>query len=236
MQEKETETETEKETIVISLGGSIVVPDLPNPEFIKAFKKIILNFVEKGKKFVIIVGGGKTCRRYNEALSQATETINEDLDWLGIYTTRLNAELVRLSFGKDAYKEIITDPSDVLKFDGDIIIGAGWKPGHSTDAVGILIAKELNTKKVINISNIDYVYDSDPKINPNAKKFENITWNEYHSFVSSVWKPGMNTPFDPIASEKAEKFGMEVAFMSGHDLESLENYLNGKPFVGTMIR
>jgi uridylate kinase len=229
-------TATEKETIIISLGGSIVVPDLPNGEFIKEFKKIILHFVEKGKKFVIIVGGGKTCRRYNEALSHATETMDEDLDWLGIYTTRLNAELIKLSFGKSAYKEILIDPSLVSNINSDLIIGAGWKPGNSTDAVGIMIAKELNTKKVINISNIDYVYDSDPKTNPNAKKFENISWAEYRSFISSIWKPGMNTPFDPVASKKAEENGIEVAFMSGHNLESLKNYLNGEHFVGTMIK
>ncbi|MFA6392649.1 MAG: UMP kinase [Candidatus Paceibacterota bacterium] len=230
------ETKTEKETIVISLGGSIVVPDLPNGEFVKAFKEIILHFVEKGKKFVIIVGGGKTCRRYNEALSNATEVINEDLDWLGIYTTRLNAELVRLSFGKKAADRILIDPSIIKDFNDDVVIGAGWKPGNSTDAVGIMIAKELGTKKVVNISNIDYIYDSDPKINEDAKKFENISWAEYRSFISSVWKPGMNTPFDPIASEKAEEGGIEVAFMSGHNLESLENYLKGEHFVGTIIK
>jgi uridylate kinase len=49
----------DKETIIISLGGAMVVPDMPNPEFILAFKRIILNWKEKGKKFVIIVGGGR---------------------------------------------------------------------------------------------------------------------------------------------------------------------------------
>ncbi len=230
------EEKTAKETIVISLGGSIVVPDMPNGDFIKEFKDIILNFVEKGKKFVIIVGGGKTCRRYNEALSKATTVTNEDLDWMGIYTTRLNAELIRLSFGDKAASEIVTDPNTIKNFDNDIIIGAGWQPGNSTDAVGVMIAEELNTKKIINISNIDYVYDADPKLNPEAKKFENISWAEYRSYISSVWKPGMNVPFDPVASEKAEKEGMQVAFMSGQDLKSLENYLEGKPFIGTTIK
>ena len=226
----------EKETIIISLGGSIVVPDLPNPEFIKEFKNIILNFVEKGKKFVIIVGGGKTCRRYQEALGQTIKANSEELDWMGIYSTQLNAQLVRLSFGESAHDIMITDPSMIKDSDKDIVIGAGWKPGCSTDMDAILIANEINTKKMINLSNIDYVYDSDPKVNPEAKKFENLSWKEYRSFISSDWKPGMNTPFDPIASEKAEEVGIEVAFMSGHDLKSLENYLNDEPFVGTTIK
>ncbi len=226
----------EKETIIISLGGAIVVPDMPNPAFISLFRDMILNWVKRGKKFVIIVGGGKTCRRYNEALSNIIDATNEELDWMGIYSTQLNAQLVRLSFGANAYKEIITDPSLVKGANSDVVIGAGWKPGCSTDMDAILVAKELGAKKVINLSNIDYVYDSDPRNNPNAKKFENISWKEYRSYISSEWNPGSNTPFDPVASEKAEDEGIEVAFMSGHNLENLENFLSDLPFIGTTIK
>ncbi|HAE36294.1 MAG: hypothetical protein UR85_C0010G0028 [Candidatus Nomurabacteria bacterium GW2011_GWF2_35_66] len=226
----------EKETIIISLGGAIVVPDQPNPEFILAFKKLIMNWVAKGKKFVIIVGGGKTCRRYNEALSKVIEATSEDLDWMGIYSTQLNAQLVRLSFGKEAANQIVIDPSDIKKFADNIVIGAGWQPGCSTDTDAVLIAKEINAKKIINLSNIDYVYDSDPKTNKTAKKFGNLSWKEYRSFISSKWTPGSNTPFDPIASEMAEKEGMEVAFMSGSNLQGLDNYLKGEAFTGTTIK
>lgn len=226
----------EKETIIISLGGAMVVPDMPNSEFVLAFKKIILNWVSKGKKFVIIVGGGKTCRRYNEALSKVIDASNTELDWMGIYSTQLNAQFVRLAFREHAAGQIIINPADIKNYDNDVIIGAGWKPGCSTDTDAVLVAKEIGAKKIINLSNIDYVYDSDPKLNPNAVKFENLTWDKYRTYITSEWKPGLNTPFDPIASEKAEQEGMEVAFILGKDLESLENYLEGKPFVGTTIK
>lgn len=214
----------------------MVVPDMPNPEFILAFKNIILNWVEKGKKFVIIVGGGKTCRRYNEALKKVIDPSDDDLDWMGIYSTRLNAQLVRLSFNGKASSEVITDPMLINSFNDNIIIGGGYKPGFSTDMGAVLIADQLKAKKVINISNVDYVYDSDPKLNPNAVKFENITWDKYRTYITSEWKPGLSTPFDPIASKKAEEEGIEVAFISGKDLLSLENYLEGKPFIGTTIK
>lgn len=226
----------EKETIIISLGGAIVVPDAPNPEFISIFKDLILSWVEKNKKFVIIVGGGKTCRRYNEALSKVINATHEDLDWMGIYSTQLNAQLIRLAFGKNTADQIIINPSDVKTLNNNIIIGAGWQPGCSTDTDAILVAKELNAKKVINLSNIDYVYDSDPKTNNTAQKFENLTWKEYRSFISAKWTPGSNTPFDPIASEMAENEGIEVAFISGKNLESFNNYLKGEPFIGTTIK
>jgi uridylate kinase len=141
-----------------------------------------------------------------------------------------------LSFGSDAYNQVISDPDMVKGVNESIIIGSGWKPGCSTDTDAVLVAKDLGAKKIINLSNIDYVYDCDPRTNNNAKKFENLDWQTYRTFISSVWKPGSNTPFDPIASEMAEKEGMEVAFISGQNLESLEKYLNDEPFTGTTIK
>jgi uridylate kinase len=225
-----------RESIVISLGGSIVVPDMPDPDFIIAFRDLILKHVQKGKRFFIIVGGGKTARRYQEALRNTIDPTNEDLDWIGIYSTHLNAQLVRLSFGAHAPSDIVTDPAIVPSLSQEVIIGAGWKPGCSTDMDAVLTAEEINAKKLINLSNVSYVYDSDPKKNPNAKKFENLSWHDYRSFIPEEWVSGMNSPFDPIASKKAEELGLEVAFIAGQDLASLENYLNGESFTGSVIR
>ena len=227
----------EKESIVISLGGSMVVPDLPDPIFVNAFRDLILELVQKdNKRFFIIVGGGKTCRRYNEALSKTIKATNEDLDWMGIYSTHLNAQFLRLSFKGKTSDVIVTDPSVASALGNDIIIGAGWKPGFSTDMGAVLVAKELKAKKVINISNIDYVYESDPKANPSAKKFDNLTWKEYRSLITSEWNPGLNSPFDPIASKKAEELGLEVCIMSGVNLENLKNCILNSSFIGTTIK
>ena len=68
-------------------------------------------------------------------------------------------------------------------------------------------AKTVGARKIINLSNTDYVYNSDPKINPNAKKIEKISWTEYRKLIPKEWNPGLNSPFDPIASEMAEKEG-----------------------------
>ena len=226
----------DKENIVISLGGSMIVPSSPDANFVVKFKNLILEWVKKSKKFYIITGGGKTCRNYNDSLKNIINPTNEELDWLGISATRLNAEFIRICFEDQAYERIILDPDIVPVTDKPILIGGGWKPGNSSDLAAVHIAKSTGATKVINISNIDYVYDSDPKINPNAKKFENLAWHDYRSMIAGEWNPGMNLPFDPIASKEAEELGLELAFISGHNLESLDNYIAGDSFVGTTIK
>jgi len=225
----------EKETIIISLGGSLIVPDDVDVSFLKDFKSLILSYIEKGKKFIIITGGGKVCRRYQNALKEISNPSHEELDWLGIYTTQFNAEFLRLNFEGFTDSEIITNPTAKIEFNKPVLIGAGWKPGCSTDYDAILLAKNVGAKKVINISNIDYVYDSDPKTNLNAKKIEEISWASYRALIPKEWNPGLNSPFDPIASKMAEEEGIEVVIMNGKPIDNLAKCLNGEKFLGTII-
>ena len=64
--------------VVISLGGSIIVPDKINVEFLKDFKKLINDFVEKGNKAIIVCGGGKTARLYQNAASKISNLLIYD--------------------------------------------------------------------------------------------------------------------------------------------------------------
>ena len=92
-------------TIVISLGGSIIVPGKIQVDFLKQFKEFILKFIKKDYRFIIVAGGGKICREYQDAAGKISSLNNEDKDWLGIHTTRLNAHLLRTIFKKEAYPE-----------------------------------------------------------------------------------------------------------------------------------
>jgi len=224
------------ETIIISLGGSLIIPDQIDIEFLKSFKALILSHVQKGKKFIIITGGGKICRRYQEVAKELSSVSNIDLDWIGIASLKLNAELLRVIFGAEAHEKVIFNLSLPFVFDKSIVIGAAFEPGQSTDWDAVLGSKNVGAKKIINLSNIDYVYDTDPKVNPNAKKIESISWEEYRKLIPSEWNPGLNSPFDPIASKMAEEEGIEVAIMNGKPLDNLAKYLNGEKFSGTIIK
>lgn len=225
----------QEETIVISLGGSLIVPEEIDKDFISDFKKLIISHIEKGKKFIIVTGGGKICRKYQNVAKELASPSHEDLDWIGIASLKVNAELIRVIFGSLAYEKVVYNLSEKMSTLKPVIIGAAYEPGQSTDVDAILGAKMVGAKKVINMSNIDYVYDSDPKKNPNAQKIENISWAEYRKLIPTEWNPGLNSPFDPIASKMAEENNIEVAIMNGKPIDNLANYLNGEKFSGTVI-
>ena len=224
-----------EETIVISLGGSLIIPDELDINFLKEFRTLIISQVSKGKKFVIITGGGKINRKYNEAAKEITNPSHEDLDWIGIAALKLNAELLRVIFGEYAYKEVISNLSNKFPFEKSIIIGSAYKPGSSSDLDAVLAAKTVGAKKIINLSNIDYVYDSDPRTNPDAKKIENISWIDYRTLIPADWTPRLNSPLDPVASKMAEEAGLEVMIMNGKPIDNLVQCLNGEKFQGTVI-
>jgi uridylate kinase len=225
-----------QEYIVISLGGSLIYKDDLDVNFIKEFVSFIKNYLENGYKFIIITGGGKLCRKYDQAVLSIDSSNIEDLDKIGINATRLNAELLRVLFAPFSNKEIIINPEEVLNLNDKVIVGGGWKPGSSSDLVAVLCASKIEAKKLINLSNIDFVYDKNPKENADAKPLKEISWNYFRNLIPSDWDPGLNSPFDPIASKEAERLGLEVVIMNGEKLDNLKNYLDGKEFIGTIIK
>mgnify|MGYP001572106676 CR=1 FL=1 len=225
-----------KKTYIISIGGSLIAP----PEgidwhFLQKFRALILQEIKKGCKFFLIAGGGRTSRNYVTAASRVVKIEREDLDWLGIHATRLNAHLLRTIFRDQANPEIIKNPTFRLFSKKKIIVASGWKPGWSTDYVAAMIAQEYGIKTIINLSNIDYVYDKDPNKHSDAKIKTKITWQEFRKLVGNKWDPGLNAPFDPIAAKKSQELGMEVIIMNGKNIENLKNCLSGKKFNGTVI-
>ena len=221
--------------VVVSVGGSLIVPDAIDTDFLIRFKALILDKVKEGFTFSIIAGGGKTARHYQDAAGLVTPMSQRDLDWMGIHSTRLNGQLLRNIFAGHAYPHIIKNPTIDIEASEPVIIAAGWQPGWSTDYCAVLIAKNLGATHLVNLSNIDYVYDKDPKKNPGAKKMEKISWPEFRKLIPAEWDPGLSAPFDPIAAKEAEAINLEVALMNGTKLGEFANYLEGKPFVGTVI-
>lgn len=224
-------------TLIISVGGSLVVPNGGiDTAFLKDFKRLISTHIKKGWRFVIVVGGGGTARQYQQAARSIGKLQRDDIDWLGIHSTRLNGHLMRTVLRDVAHPIMLKDPTAPLtKWTRPVLIAAGWKPGWSTDYVATRFAKRLGAKVVVNLSNIDYVYDKDPNKHKDAKAICEIGWKDFRKMVGDTWDPGMNVPFDPVASKLAHHSGISVALLNGKNIKNLGALLSGKPFIGTVI-
>ena len=228
------------EKIVISVGGSLIVPNGGiDSKFLTELNKFVREQLaqNKNRQFFLITGGGMTTRHYQAAARDVLghQLTDDDLDWIGIHSTRLNGHLLRTIFRDIAHPIIIDDYSLIRKPIEPVVIGAGWKPGWSTDFDALLVCEDYGAKTIVNLSNIAKVCDKDPKKHKDAKAIDKATWAEFRKIIGDKWTPGMNAPFDPIAAKRAEDLGIQVVLMSGKDFDNIRNYFDGKEFVGTII-
>ena len=220
------------EPIVISLGGSIIVPKAVDYKFLKEFKKMLLSL--KNKKIVICTGGGFIAREYISALKK--EKLNEyTLDLMGIEATRLNAKLLA-SFLQKCNQGIPTTLEGIKESlqTHNIVVCGGLSPGQTSDGTTATIADYLCAKEMINVTNVDGLYNKDPKKYKNAKFIPQISHKEFIKIISKIKKqPGQHFVLDALAAEIALKSGIKVIILKGTN--NLKNYILGKKFKGTII-
>lgn len=224
--------------VVLSLGGSLIYPNGgPNIPFLTKFNQLIRVHVKKGIRFIIVAGGGKVSREYQKAARVVAGKIpDEDVDWLGIHVTRMNAQLLRTIFTDIAYPKVLYHFEEKeTHIDKPVVVAAGWKPGWSTDYCSVLLAKQYGAKSILNLSNIEVLYDKDPNKFPDAKQINKISWDNFEKLIPEKWSPGANVPFDPIATKLAKELDLSVFIIKGSDISNLETLLEGKPFKGTII-
>lgn len=222
---------------IISVGGSIIIPKKGfDIEFLKAFRELLLKHVAEGMRFILIAGGGATARTYQDAAKQIRTLTSDELDWLGIYATITNTYFLRTIIGDAVSDNIIFNPTKPPRSTKPILIASGWKPGCSTDMDAVILAKQFKAKSIINLSNIDQVYTTDPQTDEHATAIASIDWKRFRKdIVGDRWEPGKNVPFDPVASKLAEKLKLTVVMVKGTDLTQVENAILGRPFFGTTI-
>ncbi len=235
-----------KELIVIALGGSIIVPELTNEggidvSYLRLFRRFIFNETKKGKRFVIVAGGGKTSRVYQRSVSRIVRVPAEDLDWIGIHSSRLNAHLLRTVFRDMAHPVVIDhdlsqeEAESLAGTHNSIFVASGWSPGWSTDYIAAHLAHIFGAQKAIIAGDTPFVYEEDPKKNGDAKKLFNLTWKNYRRMIPNKWSPGLSLPVDPVAARFSEKEKLTMNILDGRDLKNLRLSINGKKFRGTTI-
>lgn len=239
----------ESKIVVIKIGGSILCPDLIdsfNVPFAMEFKDQILHpYIAKGFKFVITVGGGQLARKFQGRLNEFS--ISESFQHrVGIISTLMNAVCFQSVIPEIAHQRIIAldDYLQIFKFvnsktfeKSNVLLSCGgYKAESSTDMDAVLLAMRTGVDTVISLKNIDGIYDSDPKVYPNARLIPKMDWAKYMEIIYSAnsHNPGDSWAIDPIASKQAMENNISFTVI-GRDLENLKNVLDKKPFVGTTV-
>ncbi len=213
-------------------------PEQIDHHFLRAFKKFIERFVKKSNRFIIVTGGGRISRVYQEAASKVTRLTNDDKDWLGIHATRTNAHLLRTIFREYADPVVIDSRNKIKKLRYPVTIASGWRPGWSTDYISVALAVDFGTPEVIIAGKPAYVYDRDPHAKDGgdkARPIKELSWKKYRRMIPSKWVPGAHAPVDPVGARLAQQKKIKAIIINGKDIKNFGNLLSGKNFEGTVI-
>jgi len=229
-----------KKIIVISLGGSLIIPNKINLEFLDEFKKTISKHFKK-YKFVIVCGGGNTARNYiqgleDEKLKQSHKNLFQS--FLGISATKLNARFMTYFFGKDANQGIPKDMKQIkglLTKNNVVFCGAlRYSKNQTSDTTSAKLAHYFNTK-FINMTNVQGLYEKNPKKFRSAKFIPEISHKEFQKMAKKIeFKPGQHFVLDQKAAKIIKKYNI-ITYIIGSNKE-LNNLLNNKHFIGTIIQ
>ena len=193
----------EKKVIVISLGGSLIIPDEIDLNFLEKFKQVIKKH-ESDYNFIIVCGGGSIARKYISALKQSKKS--EYLQSMaGISITRVNARFMTYLFGKDANQGIPHDMNQVknlLRTNHLVFCGAlRYADKETSDSTAAKLARFFNTE-FINLTVVPGLFSKNPLVFKDAKFIPEISWKEFNKRAEKIkYRPGQHFVLDQDASE-----------------------------------
>ena len=199
--------------------------------------KQVKQIVDKGTQVGIVIGGGNFWR------GRTSETIDRTkADQIGMLATVMNCIYVSEIFRYVGMKTAVLTPfecGNMTKlfskdrankyFEKGMVVFFAGGTGHpyfSTDTGIVLRAIELDADAILLAKAIDGIYDSDPKINPEAKKYDTISINEVVEKKLGV--------IDMTASVMCMENKMPLMVFGLEEENSIVNALSGK-FNGTVV-
>lgn len=181
---------TKYKRVLIKLSGEAMAGEDKfgvNPEMTAKTAAQIKEIHDQGVQIAIVVGGGNFFRgRTGKNIDRATA------DYMGMLATVMNALALQdslLSIGCDAKVMTAIEIRDMAEGysrrkaldyldDNKVVIfgGGTGSPFFSTDTTAALRAAEMNAEVILLAKNIDAVYSEDPNVNPDAERYEELTY------------------------------------------------------------
>lgn len=222
--------------IVVSLGGSVLIPDDRDNHYLTQVAELIRKSA-KDRPMVIVCGGGRVSRYYI-GIAKELGASRDEQDQMGIDVTRLNAKLLQLAMEKDCFPGIPVsiDEAEAAALRSRIVIMGGTMPGHTTDAVSAMIAERLKAERIINATSVEAAYSADPKKHADAARYSHLTHQQLLDLVNKGHhSAGPSDVFDKLGAEVAMRSNIPIYIINGRNLHELEAAVRGEKVKGTVV-
>ncbi len=222
-------------TLVFSVGGSLIIPEKIDLSFLSSFSSFIKK-LSRQHKIVLVTGGGSIARKYINALL-ASKIAEPHTSFVGIQTTKLNANLLSSFFGKKYFPpDSLQEVKKQLSKERIVICGAlGFTPHITSDGDAAQIAKYIHADLFINLTNVDGLYTKEPHL-AGAKLIREITFKEFYTRARKIpYHSGEHFVLDQAAAKIIFEERIKTVLLNGKKLSELSNLFLGKPFLGTLI-
>ncbi len=222
------------DSVVVSIGGSILVPGNNDSEYIARLADMLRGLCGD-VRIAVVCGGGKTARYYAETGRELGGDTYQ-LDILGIGATRLNAQLLSLALGDmpDRVPETAEETASMAAL-GRVAVMGGTEPGHTTDAVAMMVAACMGADRVVNATSVDAVYTSDPRTDPDAERIPEMSIARLGEIVYKEHGASRSSVFDPLGVRIAAERNIDIMIVDGRNLEELRKAILGERFDGTFV-
>ena len=221
--------------VVISLGGSIIIPGDRDGEFLKRFASLLRELSGEMELFVVC-GGGKTARTYIN-IGRELNGSEAQLDEMGIAATRLNARLLQLALGDMAEQSVPCTVEEAAgqASQGKVVVMGGTTPGHTTDGVSASLAEAVGAVRIVNATSVDAVYSADPRKDSSARRYERLTFQQLKDLLGDEHGAGASGVFDPMGAAIVMRSRIPLIVVAGRDLEDMSRAVRGTSVKGTVI-
>lgn len=224
------------ESVVVSLGGSVLIPGNDDDKYLAALASLISELCEERQLF-LVCGGGKIARYYINTGRELGGNVH-DLDELGIGVTRLNAGLMQMALGDRAVRRVPTTAKDakLIAQPGKVVVMGGTVPGHTTDAVSAMVAEEVHAARIVNATSVDAAYTADPKKFEGARRLHKISFKQLYDLVNKgEHGAGPSDVFDRLGADIAMKHRIPIYIVNGRNLDELRRGILGQEVQGTYV-
>lgn len=228
--------------VLLKLSGEALAGEQKtgiNADVVGAICDKIADIVKKGVQVAIVTGGGNFWRGRN---GYQIERVTSD--YMGMLATVINALAIKDALVSRGIKAVTQTSITMTQIsetytkreaekhleNGEVIVfgGGTGSPFFSTDTTAALRAAEINADTILVAKTIDGVYSADPKVDPTAIKYDEITYTEVLNKDLKV--------MDAAAIAICKDNNIPLFVFALEDPDNIVRAINGENSIGTIVK